>query len=175
MKCPKCHFENPVGTVYCGKCGTKLDLSRPVRGTGPTNKKISVSHTKTLETPKEELTTGSTFARRYQIIEELGKGGMGKAYKAHDTEINKKVALKLIKPEVAADKKTIERFRNELKFARKIRHNNVCQMYDLGEEKGLKGIAIEHYQRFLDLWKDADSGIPEVEDARKRLTGLKGQ
>ncbi len=73
-----------------------------------------------METPKEELTTGAIFAGRYQIIEELGKGGMGKVYKVHDTKIKEKIALKLIKPEIAKDKKTIERFSNELKFARKI-------------------------------------------------------
>ena len=53
--------------------------------------------------------TGSTFAGRYQIIEELGKGGMGRVYKVHDTKIGEKVALKLIKPEVASDRETIER------------------------------------------------------------------
>ena len=101
MKCPKCHFENPDDTLYCGKWGTKL----------PVSEEISVSHTKTLETPAEELTTGSTFAGRYQIIEDLGKGGMGRVYKVHDTEINEKAALKLLKPEISSDKKTIERLR----------------------------------------------------------------
>jgi serine/threonine-protein kinase len=100
--------------------------------------------TETLETPKEELTTGSTFAGRYQIIEELGKGGMGKVYKAQDTDLKEKVAIKLLKPEIAADKKTIERFRNELKFARKIRHKNVCQMYDLNKEEGAHYITMEY-------------------------------
>jgi serine/threonine-protein kinase len=88
----------------------------------------------------EELTSGSTFAGRYQIIEELGKGGKGKIYKAYDTEIKEKVALKLIKPEISADKKTIEQFQNELKFARKISHRNVCRMYDLNKEDGLTPI-----------------------------------
>jgi serine/threonine-protein kinase len=74
---------------------------------------------------------GSTFASRYQIIEELGKGGMGKVYKVLDKEINVKVALKLIKPEISADKGTIERFRNELRMARDISHKNVCS-----KEKG---------------------------------------
>ena len=138
IKCPKCHFDNPDDTLYCGKCATPL----------PSQKEIQV--TETLETPKEELTTGSTFASRYQIIEELGKGGMGKVYKALDTKIKEKVALKLLKPEIASDKKTIERFSNELKFARKIRHKNVCQMFDLGEEKGTHFITME-YVRGEDL------------------------
>ena len=62
--CPKCHFKNPDNTVFCGKCRTKF----------ASEEKIAV--TETLEAPKEELTTGSTFAGRYQIIEELGKGDM---------------------------------------------------------------------------------------------------
>jgi len=79
--------------------------------------------TKTIETHREELTTGSTFARRYQIIEELGKGGMGKVYRVLDTKLDEEVALKLIMPDIASDKNTIERFKNELKLARKITQN----------------------------------------------------
>jgi serine/threonine protein kinase/predicted Zn-dependent protease len=133
MKCPKCHFDNPSDSKFCKECGTQLipteEISAP---------------TETLETAREELTTGSTFAGRYQIIEELGKGGMGKVYKALDKEIDGKVALKLIKPEVAADKNTIKRFQNELKFARKISHRNVCRMYDLNKEEGSYYITMEY-------------------------------
>ncbi len=132
MKCPKCRSENPETSSFCADCGTQL----------PASEEISAP-TKTIEAPKKELTTGSTFAERYQIIEELGKGGMGKVYKVLDTKINEKIALKLLKPEIASDKKTIERFSNELKFARKIRHENVCQMYDLGEEEGTHFITME--------------------------------
>ncbi len=71
MECAKCHFENPADTHYCGKCGTQL----------PSSEQISVSHTETLQTRVKELTSGSTFAERYQVIEKLGKGGMGKVYK----------------------------------------------------------------------------------------------
>ena len=134
MKCSKCNFENPDDTLYCGKCAAPLKPSE----------KISAALTETLEKPKEELTTGTLFAGRYQIIEELGKGGMGKVYKVLDKEINTKVALKLIKPEVASDKKTIERFRNELKTARDISHKNICRMYDLNKEEGTYYITMEY-------------------------------
>jgi len=129
--CPKCQFENTSDSKFCKECGTQI----------PSSKDIDV--TETIETPKEELTTGSTFAGRYQIIEELGKGGMGNVYKVHDTKIKEKIALKLIKPEIAKDKKTIERFSNELRLARKIRHKNICQMFDLGEEQGTHFITME--------------------------------
>jgi serine/threonine protein kinase/WD40 repeat protein len=134
MKCPKCHSENPDTKRFCGECGTQLLSAED----------IEASPTKTLETPKEELTTGSTFARRYQIIEELGKGGMGNVYKVLDKEINAKVALKLINPEISADKKTIDRFRNELKLTRDITHKNVCRMYDLNKEEQAYYITMEY-------------------------------
>jgi serine/threonine protein kinase/Flp pilus assembly protein TadD len=134
VKCPKCHFENPDDTIYCGKCAAPLKPSE----------EIEASPTETLEVPKKELSTGSTFAGRYQIIEEIGKGGMGNVYKVLDKEIKEKLALKLLKPEITSDKDTIERFRNELKYARKISHKNVCRMYDLNKEEGSYFITMEY-------------------------------
>ncbi len=134
VKCPKCQFDNSSDSKFCKECGTQL----------PSLDEAAV--TETIEVPKEELTTGSTFAGRYQIIEELGKGGMGRVYKANDIDIKEKVAIKLIKPEISSDNKTIERFQNELKFARKIRHKNVCQMYDLNREKGIYYITMEYVE-----------------------------
>ncbi|MGB2981229.1 MAG: protein kinase, partial [Candidatus Zixiibacteriota bacterium] len=134
MKCPKCDFENPDDTRFCGKCGTQL----------PSSEEISVSGTKTFQASRKELTVGGTFAGRYQVIEELGKGGMGRVYKVFDKEIKDKVALKLLNPEIASDKQTIERFRNELKLARKISHRNVCRMFDLSKEEGTHFITMEY-------------------------------
>jgi serine/threonine protein kinase/Tfp pilus assembly protein PilF len=133
-QCPKCKADNPDESKFCNECGLQMDSID----------KMPAPPTKTLEVPKEELTTGSTFAERYQIIEELGRGGMGRVYKATDTKINEKVALKLIKPEIASDKKTLERFGNELRIARKIVHKNVGRMYDINEEEGTHYITMEY-------------------------------
>jgi serine/threonine protein kinase len=100
--------------------------------------------TETLQTPVMELSIGSTFAGRYQIIEELGRGGMGNVYKALDKELGERVALKLLKPEIASDDRMIERFRNELKFARKITHKNVCRMFDLSKTEKTPYITMEY-------------------------------
>ncbi len=99
--------------------------------------------TETLQTPVRELTTGSTFAGRYQVIEELGGGGMGRVYKVQDTDIKEKVALKLLRPEIILNKEAVERFSNELKLARKISHRNVCRMFDLGRAEGTTFITME--------------------------------
>lgn len=129
-ECPKCQTNNPDTVKFCGECGTSLE--------------DDVVLTKTLETPSEELKRGSVFAGRYEIIEEIGKGGMGHVYRVEDTKAKEEVALKLIRPVIATDKKTIERFRNELTTARKITHKNVCRMYDLGEERGRNYITMEY-------------------------------
>ncbi len=125
MKCSRCAFDNPSGTRFCGGCAAPL----APEGGPPAS-------TETLVTPVRELATGTTFARRYQVIEELGKGGMGRVYKVFDTEVREKLALKLLKPEIASDADTIERFRNELRLARTVSHRNICRMHDLGREEG---------------------------------------
>ncbi len=134
MKCPECQFENLDDSHYCSKCATSL-LSP---------EEISASPTKTLETPITGLTRSSTFAQRYEVVEELDKGGMGKIYRVFDNKIEQEVALKLLRPEIAADSDTIKRFKNELKFARNIAHRNVCRMFDLGVEGNAYYITMEY-------------------------------
>jgi serine/threonine protein kinase/Flp pilus assembly protein TadD len=162
IECPKCQTKNPDETVFCGKCGTRFDSD--------------VRPTQTLETPTEELKRGSVFAGRYEIIEELGKGGMGRVYRVDDTKAKEEIALKLIKPEIAADKKTIERFRNELTTARKIAHRNVCRMFDLGEEKEQHYITMEYVpggdlKRLIRRTKRLDTGTA-ISIAKQICDGL---
>ena len=138
MKCSKCQFQNPGETLFCGKCGARLKTTKK-----PTEK--GASYTETLRIPLRELLIGEMFAKRYQVIEHLGKGGMGRVYKVLDKEIREVVALKTLKPEIAEDEKVIERFRNELKLARKISHKNVCGLYHFSkDENDTYYITMEH-------------------------------
>jgi len=134
MKCPNCHANNPDTQKFCGECGMSLT----------TFGEDQPAFTKTLETPVKDLARGTKFTGRYEIIEELGRGGMGKVYRAEDTKINEEIAIKMIKPEISSDRKMIERFRNELKTARKISHRHVCRMFDLGEADGAHYITMEY-------------------------------
>jgi serine/threonine-protein kinase len=132
VKCPKCQIDNPDNQRFCGECATPLQTSK------------DIGVTKTLETPVEKYPRGYTFADRYKIIEKLGIGGMGAVYRVEDTNIDQDIALKLIKPEIASDRKTIERFQNELKTTRMISHRNVCRMFDLNESEGTYYITMEY-------------------------------
>jgi serine/threonine protein kinase/tetratricopeptide (TPR) repeat protein len=148
LKCPRCQAENPETSRFCADCGTQLGgqvPDSPESGTCPKNSKfVPTEVTETLQTPVQELTTGSTLAGRYQIIEELGKGGMGKVFKVFDAKIKEKIALKLIKPETASDGDMIERFSNEIRLSRRIGHQNVCRMFDIGEAEGAHFITMEY-------------------------------
>jgi tetratricopeptide (TPR) repeat protein len=133
VKCPRCATDNPPDSKFCKECATPL----PPAASAP------VAFTKTLEMTGKNPTPGSVFARRYRIVEELGQGGMGAVYRAVDMKLDEEVALKLIRPEFAADAQTLERFSQELKIARKIVHKNVGRMYELMEEDGAHFITME--------------------------------
>jgi serine/threonine protein kinase/tetratricopeptide (TPR) repeat protein len=133
-RCPACHSDNPETVKFCGECGTPL----------PSSKEHIPAATETLRTPVKELTRGTLFARRFEVIEVLGKGGMGMVYRVFDKKVDEEVALKLIKPEIAAEPEVIDRFRSELKMSRKISHRNVSRMYDLGDDEGTYYITMEY-------------------------------
>ncbi|HEV2289300.1 MAG TPA: protein kinase [Candidatus Acidoferrales bacterium] len=94
---------------------------------------------------KTSLTTSSLAAlsQRYDILSEAGHGNMGNVYKARDRETGEIVALKLIKPEIASDQAMMERFKNELLFARRITHKNVCRVYDFNRIGGVAYTSME--------------------------------
>ena len=148
-KCPKCHSENPDTKQFCADCGTALTRDHEAASPKPTSPEpdrrgMPVSVTKTMAAAPDALSTGSIFADRYQVIEELGKGGMGSVYRVFDKKLKEEVALKLIKREIASDKDTLERFGNELRLARKIGHRNVGRMYELMEAGDAHFITMEY-------------------------------
>jgi len=134
LKCPHCDAENPESAQFCAECGIKL---RP-------SEKMASSPTASLLTPREALAVGSSFGRHYKVMVELGKGSLGNVYKVVDELLNREVVVKLIKPDIALDKETLERLSNEVKTARKIVHKNVARMLDLSQEKGTPYITMEY-------------------------------
>ena len=90
------------------------------------------------------LQQGVLFGGRYEILGVLGQGGMGAVYKARDRELDRLIALKVIRPELAMDPAILQRFKQELILSRNITHKNVVRIYDLGEADGIRFISMEY-------------------------------
>ena len=124
--CPKCGYKNPDETAFCGKCGTKFDAK--------------IDHTKTLKS----LGIEKLIADKYQLLEELGRGGMGVVYKAKDTRLKRIVALKFLPPELTKDKEAKKRFIQEAQAAAALEHPNICTVYEVDEANEQTFIAMSY-------------------------------
>src|SRR5579863_6755596 len=89
------------------------------------------------------LQAGDVLGGRYEILQMLGEGGMGAVYKAQDRELDRPVALKLIRPELASNPSILARFKQELLLSHQVTHKNVIRIYDLGDADGVKFITME--------------------------------
>jgi serine/threonine protein kinase len=100
-----------------------------------------------LPAPTAGLNLSSTalaaLSQRYEILASAGHGSMGNVYKARDRETGETLALKLLKPEIASDQLMMDRFKNELLFARKITHKNVCRVYEFNRLGGIAYTSME--------------------------------
>jgi eukaryotic-like serine/threonine-protein kinase len=93
------------------------------------------------------LSVGSMFANRYKVLETLGKGGMGVVFRAKDTQLDEVVALKTLRSDVLAQDATLlQRFKQEIKLARKITHKNVLRTHDFGDSAGTPYISMEYLE-----------------------------
>jgi serine/threonine-protein kinase len=90
-----------------------------------------------------QLGPGTVLANRYEIRQQLGAGGMGVVYRAHDRELKETIAIKTLRPELVGDANLLERFKQEIRLARRISHPNVVRTHDLGEADGLYFITME--------------------------------
>jgi serine/threonine protein kinase/tetratricopeptide (TPR) repeat protein len=96
-----------------------------------------------LQAPTPLLESGDVLGNRYEILQLLGEGGMGAVYKAQDRELDRPVALKLIRPELASSPSMLARFKQELLLSRQVTHKNVIRIFDLGDADGVKYITME--------------------------------
>ncbi len=157
VKCPKCQHENPEDTLYCGKCARPL---KPAEG---------ISVTKTFITRSESLQKGSTIAGRYQLIEELGRGGMGVVYKAEDTKLKRTVALKFLPPELTHISEVKERFMREAQAAAALDHPNICTVHEFDEAEEKTYISMAYIEG-QSLKKKIESGPLELNEALRIAT-----
>ncbi len=114
MNCPACGASNEAAGDVCFQCG------RPVA----------------------TVTRGTLIARRYEVQQVLGRGGMGVVYKAHDRLLDETVALKVLRRDLLGASAVAQRFRSEIKLARRVSHPNVCRIHDYGEDGGLSFLAM---------------------------------
>lgn len=137
MKCISCNADNPEDAVYCKGCGAALNAEQKTvvldGGTRVMGETLSFS-------------PGEFFGDRYQIIEEIGQGGMGTVFKARDKELDIVVALKMIKPRLGSQPDIVQRFKRELLLAREILHEHVIRIHDLGEVAGIKYISMNYIE-----------------------------
>ncbi len=94
----------------------------------------------------EELSPGMTIAGRYEIVQEIGSGGMGKVFKARDKDLEEIVAIKILRSDYAQDNNALNRFIREIKLSRKISHPNVVKVFDIGLHKGHRYISMEYIE-----------------------------
>jgi eukaryotic-like serine/threonine-protein kinase len=127
--------EDPLGTL--------VDNKTP--GT-PGGWSIANTPSSTLGSSPGDFESGSIIGERYEILAILGQGGMGTVYKAHDNELDRLVALKVIRPELTTDPEMLRRFKQELILARQVTHRNVIRIFDLGQAGGVKFITMEYVE-----------------------------
>ena len=152
MQCPVCQADNPPTAVTCEKCSTPFPLSEetlaPATGVGKTGAwSVAVTQSTATETAaKGQLQPGTIIGDRYEILQLLGQGGMGAVYKARDIELERLVALKLIRPDLASHPEILRRFKQELILAREVTHRNVIRIFDLGQAHGVRFITMEYVE-----------------------------
>jgi len=155
MQCPLCQADNPPAAEVCTKCSTPLPLadmtiSPTAMGTAVSGTQawsVAVTPQPTSEAAAQgQLQPGTLLAERFEILQLLGQGGMGAVYKARDTELERLVALKLIRPELASHPEILRRFKQELILAREVTHRNVIRIFDLGQAQGIKFITMEYVE-----------------------------
>ncbi len=168
VECPICHASNPPGSRACFKCSTPIEIGEATLILDPSEKPAPAKRVE--KPPDPEATVGGTtgwsvplqkvgprdpnaplepgtvLGERYEILKRVGEGGMGAVYQARDHELDKLVALKVIRPELAGHPDILRRFKQELILARQVTHKNVIRIFDLGMADGCKFITMDYIE-----------------------------
>jgi serine/threonine protein kinase len=132
VTCTSCGRPLEVGATACPSCGTAVKA--PLSGPG-----TSVSH-RNLRPVRDEKTvnpvrTQDVLAGRYRLLDKIGEGGMGTVFIAHDQELDRQVAVKLLAASLVHDPEVVERFEREARLTAKLDHPNIVPIYDVGRHE----------------------------------------
>ena len=147
-------FDEPVGVFSLATGTTRQSQIFEARSAAaPDGEATWVSGAGGAEAPKRPAMTlsslepGTILAKRYEIRRVLGSGGMGMVFQAHDRDLDEPVALKVLRPEtLSLDPSILERFKTEIRVARRIAHRNIVRTFDFGEAGGIQFISMEFVQ-----------------------------
>ncbi|HYH87417.1 MAG TPA: protein kinase [Pyrinomonadaceae bacterium] len=142
MDCPNCHQPMREGVQFCTRCGT-----RTISGRDSLNDSVpTVEHAETVGSGAQTITgedplVGRVLDGKYEIVAQLGAGGMGAVYRARRVLIGDEVAVKVLHAKFVNDDTLVERFRREARAAAQLQHPNVVTIHDYGEARGREGFA----------------------------------
>src|SRR5271155_5293667 len=153
--CSSCGTDVTAGGRFCSACGAPTGNTDDVAtldfatATSPLPPRPASSSSSRPSSSAEYLSEGRflpgrLLAGRYRIVALLGRGGMGEVYRADDLTLGQPVALKFLPEEASRDENLLERFRNEVRIARRVSHPNVCRVYDVGEVDGNTFFTMEY-------------------------------
>jgi serine/threonine protein kinase/tetratricopeptide (TPR) repeat protein len=189
--CPGCGKEISAHETTCPSCGLTVALTdvtgvagaasgRPGAASGAPPGSVA-DPTLAASPPggaeEQALAAGRVLGGRYEILGVVGKGGMGWVYKARDREIDRLVALKIIRQDLARDATVLSRFRDEIVLARRVTHRNVLRIFDISDVEGIKLISMPYVEgkdlKTLILEKGALSTEEAVGIARQVADALR--
>ncbi len=159
MKCGTCGGENSPSARFCSSCGASFSFDSaatsgatatapsPIPAKRPPSQPRAAARSSTASSglsTEGRFLPGALLADRYRIVALLGKGGMGEVYRADDLTLGQPVALKFLPETLGKDEDALDRFRNEVRTARRVSHANVCRVYDVGGAEGQTFLSMEY-------------------------------
>lgn len=139
-------IEERVANLEALLCRLDTELNQQIeRSLMSTRLLATGASTATGRTPTALLSLATALESRYQVLSELGRGGMGIVYQAYDKQLKEQVAIKLLSPLLSTDPEALERLTREVSLARRITHPNVIRIHDLSEVNGLHYVSMEYF------------------------------